>query len=1660
MKRKRALAFLLAAFMVCDNLPVYAAASDGQGEGLQNQVLNLKFDGDLDDSSGKGNNGSLEGAAYVDGIAGEALAMNGSSYVNLGTSTDLQPQDLTLSFWLNPSEMMTGEQIITWNKKAYNSDGWYLSTQQNAPLILSIGPSSGQPYNVQVQGSRDEFFPAGEWTHVVVTYDHETKAVRMYRNGLACTTTVAYPITGTSTGVLGSDASMEKSIGYNGPNYKGAYLKAAIDEYQLYNDVADAADVVNLYEEFGKVLDKKAIAQSDLDAVSIPGSTTSNLALPTTGISGSDITWTSSDPSVISNDGTVVRPKVGEAAVVVTLTASVSYLGGEKVEKSFSVSVEPEKEKLDSISSLLDDVLLEDSFLVNAADKENDYLLSLSSEKFLYCFYQVAGLTPTTDSGYQGWERNTGNNFRGHTFGHYMSALSQAYLSCSDAATKEELKKELQAAVNGLEKCQDAYAAKYPDHAGYISAFPEGELKKVDGVESATNKGSDNLIVPYYNLHKVLAGLIDISKNVDDTEISGKALKVAEGFGEYLYNRMQKLTNKNKMLSVEYGGMNEALYELYNLTGNDHYKVAAQYFDETDLFKQLQNNQDVLNGKHANTTIPKLTGALKRYTVLTENQEYYEKLTEVEKGELNMYLEAAENFWDIVVEHHTYVTGGNSQAEHFHVADELGYDATKAEYDAALTCETCNTYNMLKLSKALFNVTKDKKYMDYFENTYINAILSSQNPETGTTMYFQPMAPGYNKVFNRPFDEFWCCTGTGMENFSKLGENIYEVDSDGVYVHMFFSSTLKDEAHNLVLKQTADIPTKDTVTFEVSAEDGEVKAGTVLKLRKPGWLADTAVIKVNGTQAELEEVDGYYLVKNVKAGDKITYQMPMKVQVYDMPDNPNLIAFKYGPVVLSTALSANNIEASANNGVSVRVGTFDATAKTTILMEGYDDVEAWKADVEKNLVRIEDSEDGQVQFKLNNTDSEELIYTPHYRRYQERYGLYMYLEGEDSPAAQKRILQEKEVLRDAEMSIDSLFTFDANNYELEKNMQASDNSGLGTYNGKQYRDAKAGGWFSYDLKIDSDAEHNYLNCTFYSGDRSREFDILVNGTKIETYAFADAPASNEFFVHTVEIPKDLIAAAKDGKVTVKFQGTSKNTPVGGLYGITTSAQSEYDTDAELKSLTFDQGELSPAFSPDTTEYTLVIPEDATSVAMDVTPAVGSGLVYAGDILIDDTKTRTIETKGNVTRIRLTSKAQDHETSKVYTVVIRKNAESKVLADFNFDAEAGADGFDGGNAKAVGSYTLQDHKDGKALYLDGTSNFLEVTAKDGSSLLTDVNEMTISFEMKPETSSTNWCFYAAPDAKTQNYQKETYIGILEAKGTLKAERYQNSGSRPAAVQTTVGSEWMHVAVVLTDLDTTIYVNGEEKARVESKYNAADILGENSILYLGKANWGSGEYYKGLIDNFRIEDKALSVREIEKLAKDYMSKPITTPVEEIFEDMEEDNWFRDAVQYVYDQQIMTGMDETHFGPALGMNRAQFATILYRMEGCPQIEYQAAFPDVEENQFYTEAVEWANENGIVTGYQNTGLFDPAKTISREEMAAMLYRFAAYKKYDVKAEADMSAFPDGINVSAYAEDAVKWIVAEGLVTGEQGKLNPQGEVNRATCAVIIQRFMENVAK
>lgn len=1255
MKRGKSMVMLLSAAMLVTPLSPLTVEAEG---GLTGQVLDLSFDGSLSDPAGSHAVVMGRGAEnYAEGVKGQGLSLDGKSYVKLGTEADLQPENLTLSFWLKPNQDMgNGEQLISWNKNEWYTDGWYLSMENgNRPLTLSVGPAAtnGQPYRVSVDGNRAAFFPTGEWTHVVVTYDKETKEICFYRNGTKCKTSITYGMSETATGVLGSDPSMEKSIGYNGPKYNAGYLNAVIDEYQIYNDVATQEEVIGLYEDAGQTFDKEGVAQADLDALNIPSEVQNNMMLPTKGSSGSDITWKSSNEDVISADGKVTRPEIGEENVTVTLTASASYAGGKEVTKEFKVTVIAKKEVKAEPDSIMGSVVLQDDWLANAAEKESEYLLSLDSEKFLYQWYKLAGLEPTTESGYGGWERGTDNNFRGHAFGHYMSATSQAYLS-SSGETKEKLKAEITEAVNGLAACQSAYGAAHPESAGYVSPFPEEWLQRVDGVPLAGTKiqSGDNLIVPYYNLHKMVAGLLDVTKNVDDPAIKSTALSVAEGFGEYLYNRFSMLTDKNQMLRTEYGGMNEALYELYNLTGNDHFKTAAEYFDETALFEQLAANQDVLNGKHANTTVPKLTGAVKRYTVLTENEEYYNALSRGEKDSLNMYLEAAKNFWDITIDHHTYVTGGNSQSEHFHEADKIGYDATKSEYDASTTCETCNTYNMLKLSKALYHVTGDKKYMDYFERTYTNAILPSQNPETGTTMYFQPMAPGYNKVFNRPFDEFWCCTGTGMENFSKLGDNIYQLNEDGVSVHMFWASELnRDGIH---IKQIANMPNEDTVTFEVK----EAKAGTVLRLRKPDWLAGEAVIKVNDKKADLQEENGYFKV-TVKSGDKVTYQMPMQMVAYPMPDKPNLIAFKYGPIVLSAKLTTNNIEASNPNGILVRVGTFDPKAQTVITTQNMSPDE-WLTNLNENMVRMEDGENGEIQFALKNVDSESetLVYSPHYMRYKERYGIYMYMEEPDSQASQDRILANKQVIRDQEMSIDYLDSFDANNSEAAKNQQG-ENTQVGSHLGKTYRDGKTNGWFSYDMKIDPNAEHNYLNCVFFSGDRGRKFDIMVDGTVLDgPYDYSDAPSANEFYTHTVEIPKEIIDNAKGGKVTVRFQSRPEyNSFVGGLFGIRTSTSAEYDTDASLKALSFDTGKLTEGFASEKTEYVLEVPMDTESVNMLATPKMESGLVYVGGILIDDKHPRKIGLTGDETVVSITTKAQDHVTAKDYQVTIRKVEEA-------------------------------------------------------------------------------------------------------------------------------------------------------------------------------------------------------------------------------------------------------------------------------------------------------------------------------------------------------------------------------------------------------------------
>ncbi|HWV50903.1 MAG TPA: beta-L-arabinofuranosidase domain-containing protein, partial [Microbacterium sp.] len=452
----------------------------------------------------------------------------------------------------------------------------------------------------------------------------------------------------------------------------------------------------------------------------------------------------------------------------------------------------------------LEDVTVQDPYLRNAAEKTLDYVLSLDPERLLFSFYRQAGLPPTTTRGYGGWEREEGTRFQGHFFGHVISALSQAYASCEGAATGERILERLSAAVLGLDRCQQAYAAAHPDAAGYVSPFAPDLLPS----------GGDGLLVPFYNLHKVLAGLLDAHRYAPG-EVGDVALRVASGFGSWIEKYAAALEDPAIILATEYGGMNEALYRLYAITGDPVHRRAAERFDEIDLFRSLAAGDDILAGRHANTTIPKLVGALKRHTVLTARGEA--------GADLDMHRAAAESFWRIVVDDHTYANGANSQSEHFHAPGTLYARANNGAvtgYGENSTAEGCNEYNMLKLSRALFALTGDVRYADYDEQAFINSILASQNPETGMVTYFQPQRAGYAKVFGQPDDQFWCDHGTGIESFTKLGDGIYALDADAVVVNRFVSSELRMPERNLRLIQTADVPRDEDVRLRVESLDG------------------------------------------------------------------------------------------------------------------------------------------------------------------------------------------------------------------------------------------------------------------------------------------------------------------------------------------------------------------------------------------------------------------------------------------------------------------------------------------------------------------------------------------------------------------------------------------------------------------------------------------------------------------------------------------------------------------------------------------------------------------------------------------------------------------------------------------------------------------------
>jgi DUF1680 family protein len=542
--------------------------------------------------------------------------------------------------------------------------------------------------------------------------------------------------------------------------------------------------------------------------------------------------------------------------------------------------------------------------------------------------------------------------------------------------------------------------------------------------------------------------------------------------------------------------MNDCLYQLYKNTNNENHLSAAHSFDELALFDALYNGEDILNGKHANTTIPKIIGALNRYTVTGE--EYY--------------LQTAVNFWEIVIKHHTYITGGNSEWEHFGEPDVLDAERTNC------TCETCNTYNMLKLTRELYKITGESKYADYYENTFINAILSSQNSETGMTTYFQPMATGFFKVYSSADQHFWCCTGSGMENFSKLDDSIYYKDDNSIYVTQFTSSTVDWKEKGLKITQTAELP---QVKFTI---EGSAKAQIVLRV--PDWCAEKPTVKINGEEIITKVQNGKIALDyEWKNGDIIEYNLPMQVIAFNLPDNENSVAFKYGPWVLSADMGKKDMN-TTTTGVDVTIPLLDSDLSDLLIIEK-GTIKNWLKNINENLVK----KDGTLEFALKGTN-QDLIFSPHYKQHESRYGIYFTL------ADSKTEIKENEA--DKYVAIDT-FPVANDQYEFSHNLKAH-NSNTGNFKGLMFRDATPNGQFSYEMEVEQGVT-NYLAVKYYSGDVGRTFTISINDELLADVVLED-PDPNKFYDVYYEIPAEMIEGKE--KITVTFKSKA-DSYAGGIF---------------------------------------------------------------------------------------------------------------------------------------------------------------------------------------------------------------------------------------------------------------------------------------------------------------------------------------------------------------------------------------------------------------------------------------------------------------------------------------------------------------------------------
>jgi DUF1680 family protein len=619
---------------------------------------------------------------------------------------------------------------------------------------------------------------------------------------------------------------------------------------------------------------------------------------------------------------------------VMDVPASSNHIGYEKV--AWTVEPFPMKQ-----------VRLRPGLFLTAQETNLHYLNMLPNEQLAHMFRVTAGLPPRYGEGLAGWE-SPDCELRGHLAGgHYLSACALMYASTQDPAIREKG----DALVAMLAECQQ------PD--GYLGAYPTSFYDRL--------REHKPVWAPFYTYHKIMAGMLDMYVHTGNAQ----ALACVEKMADWAGNWTAGISDEQwqKILMTEHGGMNEVMFNLYAVTGNPKYRDLGYRFEHKVFFDPLAARQDKLDGLHANTNIPKVIGAARGYELSGDER----------------YHTIADYFYGEVVGHHTYATGGTSNDEHWSGADQI----SKHLGPAAEEC--CCSYNMMKLGRHIHGWTADARVMDDYERLLFNVRLGTQNWD-GMLMYYVSLKPGLYKTFNKPFGTpgtqdggLWCCTGTGIEEYSKLNDTIYSHDAHSLYVNLFISSELAWPEQKLRVVQETEFPREQGTTL---AMHPEAPVRLAVKLRIPYWATQGVALRINGQTQPITATPGTYVaIERVwKEGDRIELSLPMHLHTAPAADDPTVQAMMYGPLVLAGRMGRQDLteeDILGPSGPSTMVDADElADGKNPFAMPAFP---AASAEETGWIVPVEDGE--PLQFKTRGL-AQELPVSPLYQILDERYTVY------------------------------------------------------------------------------------------------------------------------------------------------------------------------------------------------------------------------------------------------------------------------------------------------------------------------------------------------------------------------------------------------------------------------------------------------------------------------------------------------------------------------------------------------------------------------------------------------------------------------------------------------------------------------------------------------